>query len=134
MQDVVAGHVPLSIASVFVTKPHIDSKRLRPLAVTTSKRSPELPDVPTVAESGYPGYEATNWQGLFAPAKTPPDTVRRIQAAVAKVLAMPDVRERMLGAGAEPVGSTPEEFDAKVRAEVARYAQIVKDARIPPLD
>jgi tripartite-type tricarboxylate transporter receptor subunit TctC len=69
MQDAVAGHVPLSIGSVFVTKPHIDSKRMRPLAVTTSKRSSELPDVPTVAESGNPGFDAPAWWALLAPAR-----------------------------------------------------------------
>ena len=78
MNDAVAGHIPLTIGSVFVTKPHIDNKRLRPLAVTTSKRSPELPDVPTVAESGYPGFDAPAWWAVLAPAKTPPEIVRRM--------------------------------------------------------
>ncbi len=108
---------------------HISGGKLRALATGSPQRLSILPDVPTVAESGYPGYEATNWQGLFAPAKTPADTVRKIQAAVAQVLAAPEVRERMIAAGSEPIGSTPEAFDAKVRAEVARYAQVVEASR-----
>ena len=78
MNDALAGHVPLSIASVFLTKPHIDSKRLRLLAVTSSKRAPELPDVPTVAESGFTGFEAPAWWAVLAPAKTPPDILKRM--------------------------------------------------------
>ena len=82
MNDAVAGHVPLSIGSVFVTKPHIDSGRMRPLAVTSSKRSPDLPNVPTIAESGYPGFEAPAWWAVLAPANTPPDILKRMNDAL----------------------------------------------------
>ncbi|MEO6015611.1 MAG: tripartite tricarboxylate transporter substrate-binding protein, partial [Polaromonas sp.] len=95
MNDAVAGHVPLSIGSVFVTKPHIDSKRMRPLVVTTSKRTRELPDVPTIAESGYPGFDAPAWWAVLAPAKTPPEILKRMNEELNKALKNPEIASKL---------------------------------------
>ena len=86
-----------------------------------------LPDVPTMVEAGIPGYELTNWFGLMVPAETPRDVVQRINADIAKIMQMPDVRERLSGMAAEPVGSTPEQFSAFLKAETATWAKVIKD-------
>ena len=130
MQDVVAGHVPLSIATVFVTKPHIDSKRLRPLAVTTSKRSPELPDVPTIAESGYPGFDAPAWWAVLAPAKTPPEIVRRMNEELNKALKVPDIANKLGGQGIAVIGGTPETARAFIDKQIETWAAVVKENNI----
>lgn len=127
MQDAVAGHVPLAIGSIFVSKPHIDSGALRPLAVTTSKRSPELPNVPTVAESGFPGFDAPAWWGVIAPAKTPPAIVRRMNEEIVKVLRLPEVAKRLQEQGMIVTGSTPEEFKAFVDGQIETWARVVKE-------
>ena len=98
MNDALGGQVQLSIASVFLTKPHLDSKRLRALAVTTSKRSPHLPDVPTVAENGYASFDAPTWWAVLAPAKTPPDIVKRMNDEINTLLKRPDVRDKLRAA------------------------------------
>jgi tripartite-type tricarboxylate transporter receptor subunit TctC len=130
MQDAVAGHVPLSIGSVFVTKPHIDSKRLRPLAVTTSKRAPELPDVPTVAESGFPGFDAPAWWAVLAPAKTPPDVMRRMNEEINKVLKAPDVAAKLSGQGISVIGGAPDIARTFIDKQIDTWAQVVKDNNI----
>lgn len=130
MQDVVAGHVPLSIASVFVTKPHIDSKRLRPLAVTTSKRSPELPDVPTVAESGYPAFDAPTWWAVLASAKTPPEIVKRMNEELNKALKVPDIASKLEQQGITLVGGTPEAARTFIDKQVDVWARVVKENNI----
>jgi tripartite-type tricarboxylate transporter receptor subunit TctC len=130
MNDAVAGHVPLSIGSVFVTKPHIDSKRLRPLAVTTSKRAPELPDVPTVAESGYPGFDAPAWWAVLAPARTPPEIVRRMNEELNKALKSPEVAARLAGQGISVIGGTPEAARTFVDRQIDTWAQVVKENNI----
>ena len=130
MQDAVAGHVPLSIGSVFVTKPHIDSKRLRPLAVTTSKRAAELPDVPTVAESGFPGFDAPAWWAVLAPAKTPPDIVRRMNEEINKALKSPDVAAKLAGQGISVIGGTPDIARAFIDKQIDVWAHVVKDNNI----
>ena len=130
MTDAVAGHVPLSIGSVFVTKPHIDSKRLRPLVVTTSKRSAELPDVPTVAESGYPGFDAPAWWALLAPAKTPPEIVKRMNEELNKALKQPDVAAKLAGQGISVIGGSPEIAKTFIDRQIDIWAQVVKDNNI----
>jgi len=132
MNDAVAGHVPLSIGSVFVTKPHIDSKRLRPLVVTTSKRSPNLPDVPTVAESGYPGFEAPAWWAILAPAKTPPEIIKRMNEEVNKALKSPEVAQKLQTQGIDVVGGTPEAARAFIERQIDTWAKVVKDNNIKP--
>ena len=130
MNDAVAGHVPLSIGSVFVTKPHIDSKRMRPLAVTTSKRSPNLPDVPTMAESGYPGFEAPAWWAVLAPAKTPPEIVRRMNEEINKALKNPEIASKLAAQGIDVVGGTPESARTFVDRQMDIWAKVVKDNNI----
>jgi tripartite-type tricarboxylate transporter receptor subunit TctC len=127
MQDAVAGHVPLSIASIFVTKPHIESRRLRPLAVTTSKRSPELPEVPTVAESGYPGFDAPAWWGILASAKTPPEIVRRMNEELNKALKVPELAAKLAGQGITVIGGPPDTARAFIDRQIEVWAQVVKD-------
>ncbi len=113
---------------------HIKAGTVRALGVVTPKRSRALPEVPTIAESGVPGYAFPIWNGLFVAAGTPRDIVLRIQQAAAKALATPEVGDRIRAVGNEPVGSTPEEFDALFKADLAKLAKIVADARIPKLD
>lgn len=127
MNDAVAGHVDLSIGSVFVTKPHIDSKRLRPLVVTTDKRSALLPDVPTLAESGYPGFNAPAWWAVLAPAKTPPDIVARMNAEINKALKLPEV-SKMLAAQGILINNdgTPAAAQAFVVGQMDIWAKVVK--------
>lgn len=132
MNDAVAGHVPLSIASVFVTKPHIDSKRLRALVVTTSKRSPDLPDVPTVAESGYPGFEAPAWWAVLAPAKTPPEIIKRMNEELNRALKNPEVAKKLDAQGIDVIGGTPEVARAFIDRQIDTWAKVVKDNNIKP--
>jgi tripartite-type tricarboxylate transporter receptor subunit TctC len=130
MNDALAGHVPLSIGSVFLVKPHIDSKRLRPLVVTTSKRAPELPDVPTLAESGYPGFDAPAWWAVLAPAKTPPEIVRRMNEEINKALKSPDVAARLAGQGISVIGGTPEIARTFIDKQIDIWARVVKENNI----
>jgi len=132
MNDAVAGHVPLSIGSVFVTKPHIDSKRLRPLVVTSSKRSPELPDVPTVAESGFPGFDAPAWWAVLAPAKTPPEIVKRLNEALNQALKNPDVAAKLAGQGISVTGGSVETARTWIDGQVDTWARVVRENNIKP--
>jgi tripartite-type tricarboxylate transporter receptor subunit TctC len=128
--DLLGGRITVTIDNLPLALPYIKSGRLRALAVVGPKRQPMLPDVPTMVEAGIPGYELTNWFGLMVPAGTPRDIVTRINTDVAKVLKMPDVRERLLGMAAEPVGSTPEQFSAFLKSETAKWAKVIKDGGI----
>ena len=130
MQDAIAGHVPLSVASIVVTKPHVESKRLRPLAVTTSKRSPDMPDVPTVAESGYPGFDAPAWWGVLTSAKVPPEIVRRMNDEINKALKVPDVANKLSGQGMTIVGGTPDAARAFIDKQIDTWAVVVKENNI----
>ena len=130
MNDAVAGHVPLSIGSVFVTKPHIDSGRLRALAVTTSKRSRDLPNVPTLAESGYPGFEAPAWWAVLAPAKTPPDVLKRMNEELNKVLKNPEIAKRLDAQGIDVVGGSAEAARSFIDTQMLVWAKVVKDNAI----
>jgi tripartite-type tricarboxylate transporter receptor subunit TctC len=126
-QDAVAGHVPVAIGTVALLSPHIKTGTLVPLAVTTAARDPVLPNVPTVAEQGLPGFEATAWWGLLAPAKTPPAIVQRMNAELAKLLRDPQIRERLAGQGMNIVASTPEAFGSFVDVQTAKWARVVKE-------
>ena len=132
MNDAVAGHVPLSIGSVFVTKPHIDSKRLRPLVVTSSRRSPELPDVPTVAESGFPGFDAPAWWAVLAPAKTPPEIVKRLNEELNKALKNPDVASKLAAQGISVTGGSVESARTWIDTQVDTWARVVRENNIKP--
>ena len=127
MTDAVAGHVPLSIGSVFVTKPHIDSQRMRPLVVTTSKRSPDLPNVPTLAESGFAGFEAPAWWAVLAPAKTPPEILNRMNGELNKVLRSPDVAKRLDAQGIDVVGGTPDAARVFIDKQMDIWGKVVRE-------
>jgi tripartite-type tricarboxylate transporter receptor subunit TctC len=126
MTDLIAGQISFMIEPIPTALPHIKSGRVRALAVSSARRAAALPELPTIAESGYPGYDLTIWFGLLAPASTPRELIARINADVVKILAGADMRERLSAQGAEPVGDTPEAFAAHIRSEVARWGQVVK--------
>ena len=125
--DLIGGQVQVSIPGMSGMLGHIRAGKLRALAVTGAHRAPQLPDVPTVIESGFPGYEAYVWMGLLAPAGTPPAIIDRLQREVIAALATPDVKSYMAGASIEVVGSTPAEFGTFFRAERERWARIVRE-------
>jgi tripartite-type tricarboxylate transporter receptor subunit TctC len=127
MNDAIAGHVPLSIGSVFLTKPHLDSKRLRALAVTTSKRSANLPDVPTVAESGFAGFDAPAWWAVLAPAKTPPEIVKRMNDEINAALKSPEVAAKLAGQGIEVRTGTAQAAQAFIEGQIDVWAKVVRD-------
>lgn len=128
--DVLAGRVPLMSSTMPPALPHIKSGKVRVIAVTSAKRSPALPDVPTVAESGVPGYEAIAWQGLVAPAGTPRSVIARVNAEFVKALKLPDVTAKLNEQGFETVASTPEWFAQYIRTEIAKWSKVIKAAGI----
>jgi tripartite-type tricarboxylate transporter receptor subunit TctC len=131
LNDVMGGQVSMIIENMPQLLPHVRAERIRALAVTSARRSTAMPDVPAVAEL-LPGYEATTWFGLLARAGTPPDLLKKVQSDVAKAVALPDARERLTKLGAEAIASSPEAFGAHLRAELARFAKVIKDAGIQP--
>jgi tripartite-type tricarboxylate transporter receptor subunit TctC len=132
LNDLVGGQVKVSFGGAVSFTPHIKSGRLRALAIGDSKRSAFLPDLPTAAEAGVPGYEATIWTGLYVPVATPREIVKRLNADVAKIVHLPEIKERLQAQGSDPVGSSPEECDAFMKSEVAKWAKVAKDAGIKP--
>ena len=130
VQDAIAGHVPLMIGTIFLAKPQIDAKMLVPLAVTSPKRSPRLPDVPTVAEQGVPGFESVAWWGVVAPAGTPPAIIAKLNDELAKALKTPEVAEKLSAQGMDVVGSKPEALQVLVQTEITRWSKVVKDNKI----
>ncbi len=130
MADVIAGQVPVIVDSVASSTAQIKAGKLRALATTGPMRLSVLPDLPTVAESGYPGFESTAWLGLLAPAGTPKALIDQLNAQVRKVMALPETRERMAAFGAEITTSTPEQFAAHIRSEIAKLGKVVRDANI----
>lgn len=132
MTDVVGGHLDVGFTSVLTALQHYKSDRLRVLAVAGKNRSPSMPTIPTATESGLPGYETFAWYGMYAPAGTPKEVVLKIQKEVARISALPEVRERLVQLGAEPAATTPEEFASFTRSEISKYARLIKDAGIQP--
>lgn len=128
--DLVSGRVQMIFANPGNVAVHVKSGKLKALAVTGAARPPGLPQVPTFAEAGLPGYDMSGWYGILAPARTPRDIVEKISADMAVILAMPDISDRLVSQGAEPFISTPDQFAGMIRSEVARYAKIVKAASI----
>ena len=126
--DLLAGRVPLMSSTMPPALPHIKTGKVRVLAVTSAKRSPALPDVPTVAESGVPGYEAIAWQGLVAPAGTPRPVIARINSEFVKVLKQPDIVAKLNDQGYETVASTPEWFAQYIRSEIAKWTKVIRTA------
>ncbi len=132
MQDAIAGHVPLSIGSVFVARPHIDSKRLRPLAVTTAQRHPSLPDVPTLAELGFRNFDAPAWWAVIAPAKLAPELVQRLNAELNKALQNPEVAARLAQQGISVNIGSPAQAQAFVDRQLEIWDKVVRENGIKP--
>jgi tripartite-type tricarboxylate transporter receptor subunit TctC len=130
----ITGEVQVAVVPMATTLPHVAAGTLRALAVAGAKRSAALPDVPTVAESGLAGFESSSWQGWFVPANTPREIVGTIQRGAKTALSAPDVLERLRITGNEAVGSTPAEFETRFKADLAKFAKIVKEAHISPQD
>ena len=133
LTDTVAGHVEMLFSGVPALLPHIQSGRLRAVAIGSMKRFSALPDVPTFDESGLKGYEATTWFGLMAPIKTPREIVARLNAEVGKILASADLQSRFVNEGLEPIGGSQEDFAKFIRDETSKYAKVIKAAGIKPL-
>ena len=127
---VIAGQVEVLFGSLPAVLPHAKSGRVRPLAVGTPKRSPSLPDVPTVAESGFAGFDASLWLAIMAPAGTPPAVIDRLHKEILAVIAAPDAADTLNKAGAEPITSTPAELAGMVKDGVEKYAKVVKQAGV----
>ncbi len=128
--DVMGGQVPIFFGNMSSALPHVKAGKVRALAVTGNKRSANVPELPTIAESGVPGYEVYEWNGLFAPAGTPVAIINRLQAEIARIVQLPDVKEKLAGLGAEAVANTPQEAAAFIKAEIAKWAVVVKRANI----
>ena len=126
--DLVSGQVTMTFGNLTTVLPFAKTGRLRALAVTSPRRSPLLPDMPTMAESGVPGFEAATWNGLIAPAATPKDIVAKLNADIVKVLSMPDTREKLATSGLEPIGDSSAAFSAHIANEIARWTNVVKAA------
>jgi len=132
MIDMLAGHTSVLAATILTGMPQIRAGRLRPLGITSLKRSAAAPDIPTVAEAGLPGFESLQWYGAVVPAQTPREIVARLHTEFTRVLAMPDVRERFVSDGTDPVGDTPEHFGAYIKSELVKWANVAKAAGIRP--
>jgi len=130
--DLIAGQVDATFTGAPAVLPHVRSGRLRALAVSSARRLPTLPDVPTVAESGYPGFEADQWYGIVAPAGTPAALVARLNAEINKALALPDVARQLALEGAEPMPTTPRAFGDLIAREIPRWAEVVKAGNVKP--
>ncbi len=132
MIDMVAGQVATMAATILTGMPQIRAGRLRPLAITSAARSPIVPDIPTVAEAGLPGYESVQWYGMLAPARTPKDIITRLHGDTTRILQQPEIKARFAGDGADPVGSTPEEFTRYIQSELVKWAKVAREAGIQP--
>lgn len=130
VQALLAGQVQLNFATIVSVLPHVKAGKLRAIAVTTLKRSPSLPEVPTIAESGVPGYDHGPWNGFLAPARTPSEVIGRLNRETAQILHLPEVKSIFVNEGAEPVGNKPEEFGAIIRNETAKWAKVIQAAGI----
>jgi tripartite-type tricarboxylate transporter receptor subunit TctC len=126
--DLMGGQVQVMFTSILSGLPHAKAGKMKALAVTSARRSSIVPDLPTVAETGLPGYDVNPWYGLFAPAGTPPAIVDRLNREVVRILQLPDVKQRFATLGAEPVGNTPAQFAAFVDAEIAKWSKVVADS------
>ncbi|MGH8660702.1 MAG: tripartite tricarboxylate transporter substrate-binding protein, partial [Burkholderiales bacterium] len=128
--SMLAGEVQVGFSTLFGIRPHLPSGRIRALAITAAKRSPAAPELPTVAEAGVPGYEVDQWYGVITGAKVPAPIVRKLNAAIIEALKSPDVVKRFGAEGSTPAGSTPEQFGAHIRSEIANWKKLVKEANL----
>jgi len=132
MVDVLSGQVQLYFATMPAAMPHVKTGKLAPVAVTSARRSQALPDLPTIAESGVPAYEASTWYGVLAPAHTPSAVVARLHGDIAKILADAALHARLADQGFDPVGNSPEEFGAYIKSEILKWGKVIRDAGIRP--
>jgi tripartite-type tricarboxylate transporter receptor subunit TctC len=130
VSDLLGGHVQLMIAPPQAVMPQVKAGSLRALAVTSPRRMPSAPDIPTISEAGVPGYESVGWFGLVAPAGVPRNVIDKLNAEVLRILQLPEVRERLLDLGAEPARTTPEEFADFIRRDNAKWAKVIKERGI----
>jgi tripartite-type tricarboxylate transporter receptor subunit TctC len=130
--DLLGGRVTMAFSQLAVILPVVREGKLRALAVTSLKRSSALPELPTIAESGYPGFDVTNWYGLFAPARSPATIVRKLHLETVKALAQADVRAKFADLGLEAIGNSPDEFAAVIKLEIPKWAKVIKDSGIKP--
>ena len=128
--EVMAGQIQLSFASMPSVMAHVRSGRLRGVAVTSLKRSPSVPDLPTISESGLKGFETGAWQGIMAPRATPPAIVQKLNREIATIVHLPEVKKQYATEGGEPIGNSPEEFSRWLKVEIAKWAKVVKAANI----
>jgi tripartite-type tricarboxylate transporter receptor subunit TctC len=128
MIDVISGQIPITFEVFITALSYVKSGRLRALAQTGSTRSQHLPDVPTIGETGVPGYESIGWYGVLAPAATPPAIVTRVHSEVMRIMATPDMQQRMADLGADPARDTPDQFGAFIRAEIGKWAKVIRDS------
>ena len=132
LTDLLAGQVQLMFNAIPPVLPHMKSGRVRALAVTSAQRAVSLPDVPTIAESGLPGYAYDSWFAIFAPARTPAAIIDKLNREIVRIVKLPDVRERFIGMGVDPLGTSPRELGEHVRSEIARWTKIVRERNIRP--
>ncbi|HET6493056.1 MAG TPA: tripartite tricarboxylate transporter substrate binding protein [Burkholderiales bacterium] len=130
--DLLAGHVTVMMPSILTALNYVKNKRLRALGVTSAKRAAGVPDIPTIAEAGVPGYEAVQWFGVLAPAATPRDIIMRLHKEIVRTVQAPDIKPKLINDGADPVGSSPEEFAAFIRSETNKWAKVAKSIGIKP--
>jgi tripartite-type tricarboxylate transporter receptor subunit TctC len=130
LMDLIAGRIDIMFDNIPLPLPHIKAGKLRALAVTAAQRSPSLPDVPTLAEAGVPGFDVSSWYGIYAPAGLPQDMLAKLNAAFNEALRTPEIRERLASQGWTVVGGTPEQFSAHTQAELERWARVVKSANV----
>lgn len=126
--DLIAGEIQVLIDTLPGAMPHLKSGKVRALAVTSPERDPALPDLPTVAEAGVPGYEVGSWYGLLFPAGTPKDIVQRMNSVVVEIVNTPEIKQRLIDNGAKPVANTPEEFAAHIKSELKKWAEVIRTA------
>jgi tripartite-type tricarboxylate transporter receptor subunit TctC len=130
--DVIGGQVSLIFPTMPSAMPFIKSGKLRPIAVTSAKRSPAAPDIPTIAESGLPGYEATSWYGILAPGRTPREIVAKLHEVLVSIIGATDMKDKLAAQGLDPVGNTPQQFAAVIKAEIAKWLKVVKASGAKP--
>jgi tripartite-type tricarboxylate transporter receptor subunit TctC len=130
LNDLLGGHVQIAFEGMIPLLPHLKDSRLKPIAISTKKRSPTLPDLPTLAESGLPQFEASAWYGLVAPAGTPRHVIDRLNQEVRRILSQPEIRQQLAALGSDDVAGTPEAFSTHMNGEVAKWAKLVRDAKL----
>ena len=132
LPDLLAGHLNLMMGNMASAAPHVKSGKIRALGVTSARRSPAAPEIPAFAEAGLPGYDASAWFALFAPARTPAAVIGKINSEVNQMMRTDDMKERLLPIGADPVAMTPAELDKTVRADIIKWARVIKESGAKP--